>query len=138
MVRDEELAKDLARRAHRGENFTSLVHRYTERPGYKEKDGIFYWFAEGAWGLLGERAFTLKEGEIAGPIRLGKRYSVIKMLGRRPENVLPYEEVKGRVERDLKINLRKERQTAFVMSLRNEYKPEIFEDVLAKAFIHEE
>ena len=135
MVKDEDLANRIAQWAKLGRDFSKLARDYTERPGYKNKDGILGFFSQGRWGDMGEKAFTLKLGEVAGPIPLknNRGFSVIKLLERKPSRVKPYDEVKGRVRNDLIREIKKDREEKWVAEKKNKYTVKIYENVLQKA-----
>jgi peptidyl-prolyl cis-trans isomerase D len=50
---------------------------------------------------LTQAAFALQDGEVSRPISIGNRDFVIKLLGRTPSAIPPYEEVKGTVREAL-------------------------------------
>ena len=139
MLNDEALANNVADWARGGSDFTQLAREYTERPGYKEKDGILDYFRAGRWGAVGEKAFEMKVGEIAGPIPLdGNRgYSVIKLLDRKPPRIKAYEEVKSKVRSDLIIQIRKDREGTWLSQMREICGVYVFDKVLENAFPHE-
>ncbi len=135
MVKDEDMANRIAQWAKAGRDFSKLARDYTERPGYKNKDGILGFFAQGRWGDMGEKAFTLKPGEVAGPIPLknDRGFSVIKLLEQRPSQVKPYDEVKSRVRNDLIREIKKDREEQWLEEKRNKYSVKTYENVLRKA-----
>ena len=136
MAKDEALANRIANWARTGSDFTQLARKYTERPGFKKKDGVLDYFSQGRWGVVGNEAFTLDVGEIAGPIPLdGNRgYSVIKLLDRQPKKIKPYQEVKNRVLSDLMYQIRKDREEKLLSKMRQENRVHVFENVLEEAF----
>jgi parvulin-like peptidyl-prolyl isomerase len=136
MVKEEALANQVANWARTGRDFTHLAREYTERPGYKKRDGILDYFSRGRWGVVGEKAFALDVGEIAGPIPLdGNRgYSVIKLLGRQPKKIKPYEEVKSRVRSDLMYQTRKAGEEKLLSQMRKINRVHVFDNILEKAF----
>jgi hypothetical protein len=136
LIRDKDLAEKVAERAKKGENFTRLARKYTERPGYKEKDGKMVAFEKGRYEEMGDRAFELKIGEISGPIRNNRMngFSIIKLLDIEPIVVTPFEEVKTRVERDTRKKLRDELEEKWLKELRKKYRVHINEEMLLSAF----
>ena len=136
MVQDQSLAEKIYRWAEGGRDFGQLALAYTERHGLKNKDGIMDYFPRGRWGAVGEKAFTLKKGEIAGPIPLVRQrgYSVIKLLDRKPPRVKPFEDVKEKVVRDLRTELKKERDAAWLAERRGEVPVQVYDHVLETAF----
>lgn len=135
MVRDEELAKKIAVWVKAGRNFDELAEEYTERSGYKKKAGILNYFGRGRWGAVGEEAFNLRKGEIAGPVTLknNRGYSIIKLLDKLPAKVKSYEEVQNRVLSDLRNTLRRTKEAAWISEKRKEYGVQTYEKVLEDA-----
>jgi parvulin-like peptidyl-prolyl isomerase len=136
LVKDKNLADQIYSWAKSGRNFTQLARKYTERVGYQKKDGILDYFTKGRWGNLGEKAFELRVGQIAGPVPLANNqgYSVIKMLDRKPMKLKPFDEIKERVKRDLTIELRRNKEAEWVAAKRSEIGVVIDEKVLEGAF----
>ncbi|RKY82734.1 hypothetical protein DRQ07_00415 [candidate division KSB1 bacterium] len=134
MLTDKDLADKIAKRAKRGENFTRLVKKYSERKRYKEKNGIIDYFPKGSWGAIGAEAFKLKKGEISGPIKLGNRYSIIKLLDKKKREIKPLKEVYDRVRRDVQNEKRRDLKERWLSNKRSELGVKINEPVLAVAF----
>lgn len=77
----EEQANKIKKRLDNGEDFSAIAKQLTQRSGYREK--------EGKWGPVSiEREEIakladkngIKKGEIAGPFKFEKGYSIIKVL----------------------------------------------------------
>jgi hypothetical protein len=83
---------------------------------------------------MGEVAFTLKEGEIAGPIRSedGKEFSIIKMLEFIPSHIPGYNEVKRRVEMDLEKQCKLDMIKKWQSIHWPEYKVIVYDSVLER------
>lgn len=139
MVGDEKLAKQIAEWAKMGRNFDELVRKHTERTGYKEKRGILDYFARGQWGAIGEKAFSLRVGEIAGPIPLRNKrgYSVIKLLDRKSSRAKSFDDVRDKVVRDLTNEINKDKEEKWLAEKRKEYRVHIYEEVIKRAFRYE-
>ena len=116
--------------------FDALAEQYTERIGYKRKQGVLDFFVRGRWGAVGDAAFEMQVGEIAGPIYLGndRGFSVIKLLARQPKQWKSHESVRNQVRRDFIQDERARREAAWIKTKRAAARVRIFEPVLAKAF----
>ncbi len=132
LVKDKNLANNIYKWAKEGRSFDELAKQYTTRAGYKKKKGIFKYFSKGKWGKLGEAAFELEVGQIGGPIQLEKNlgYSVFKLLGKKPDKIKSFEQVKGRVNRDCIFDIRKEKEEAWQNEQREKYQIEIYDEAL--------
>jgi len=120
-VKDSLLAIDLKKRIDAGEVFDVLAGRYTERKATKEKRGELPAFQEGRYGLMGKKAFTLELGQVAGPVKLGNGYSIIKLENAIPEGPKPYAKVKGRVKTEIMGQLRTNRTSSVYTELKNDH-----------------
>ena len=136
LIKDEDIAGRVARIAKSGHNFDELVQQYTERVGYKKRNGVVNFFTRDRWGAMGEAAFRLKLGEIEGPIDLGnnKGFSIIKLLDRKPARIRELEEVRGLVENDLAKTIKEERERAWLEQYRAKYGVYIDEGALELTF----
>jgi parvulin-like peptidyl-prolyl isomerase len=108
-VKDSLFALDLKKRIDAGEMLDILAGRYTERKATKDKRGELPPFQEGRYGLMGQTAFSMEVGQIAGPIKLGNGYSIIKLEGVLDAGAKPYSKVKGRVRTEIMGDLRANR-----------------------------
>lgn len=124
-VKDSLLAVDLKKRIDAGELLDLLAGRYTERKATKDKRGELPPFQEGRYGMMGKKAFSLKLNEIAGPIKLGNGYSIIKLEQTIPEGPKPYSKVKARVRTEIVGELRTKRTDAVYSDLQRDYPVEI-------------
>jgi parvulin-like peptidyl-prolyl isomerase len=80
-----DMAKSLADRARRGEDFASLARDYSEGPGAENGGIIDRVFQLSEFGPeIAPKMATLDTGGIADPIRDGARFLVVKLLERVP------------------------------------------------------
>jgi len=137
-VGDEVIANSIVKWAKAGRDFSRLAQQYTERPGFKKKDGILDFFPRGRWGNLGVKAFELKAGEIAGaiPVKIGDKqgYSVIKLLDKRPIKVKPLEDVRDKVSDELKNDNKKTSEKVWLAEQKKKFNVWVYEEVLKGAF----
>ena len=136
-IRDKETAEKVAQWAKAGRSFDRLVEDYSERPrSYKQKKGVLGPFKKEAWGIIGLTGFTLRAGDIAGPVPLERDqgFSVIKLLERKPEKVNLFSDVQDRVHIDYLADLKKARHDAWMTEMQDKVRVIIFEDVLKGAF----
>jgi hypothetical protein len=136
LVDNKKLADQIYNWALTGTSFKTLVQKYTTRPGYKEKNGIFDYFRRGSrWGEMGLIAFDLKTNEISKPIYTGNnQYSVIKLLDKKIPPCEPFEQVKPKVIRDWQKDSESERRAYWLAAIRKKFGVKIYENVLEHAF----
>jgi peptidyl-prolyl cis-trans isomerase D len=95
----EEKAKKAYERAVAGEDFAALARELSDDPGSKEAGGdlgdaqredFVAPFADAVW--------SMKPGEIRGPVKTEFGWHVIKLEGVTPETTRPFEEVRAEIE----------------------------------------
>ena len=93
------------------------------------------YISRGAYGKVGEVAFTMEVGQIAGPIPIGNRWlSIIKVLDKKEERLKTFDEVKDLVKADLSRELVKRRTAQWIEEIKKHVKVRIYDQVLKKAF----
>lgn len=114
-VKEKALALEIMQKCKNKKDLGRFPAQYTIRPGYKERNGMFDPFPKGKWNVIGDSAFALQVGEMAGPIPLREGgYSVIKLLERIPPKPIPFDKVRSRVIRDLMALRQKEKEKAWL------------------------
>ena len=96
-------AEAIAQEARRpGMDFSALARARSEGPS-KEDGGDLGFFRRGVMVPAFEKAaFTLKEGEVSEPIRTNFGWHVLKVEERRTVGVTPYEEMRPKLEAQLR------------------------------------
>jgi len=83
--------------------FAELAKTFSQDPGSSAQGGDLGSFSRGAMVKPFEDAvFAAKVGDILGPVQSDFGYHVIKVTGVTPSHVQSFDEVKGRIEADLK------------------------------------
>jgi len=100
----KQKAEELAAKARaKPDSFAQLAKENSQDPGSASQGGDLGSFARGAMTKPFEDAvFGAKVGDIVGPIQTDFGYHVIKVTGITPSHVQSFDEVKGRIEADLK------------------------------------
>lgn len=85
-IKDAKLAKEVAKRAKRGENFTTLAKKYSEDTKSASSGGELGYLAKGqlvvndnAIPEFDKAAFSAKVGDIVGPVKTSIGYEIIKI-----------------------------------------------------------
>ena len=108
----EDYAKKILARARAGEEFAALAKELSEDQVTRKEGGDLGYFGK-EMGLpkpVEELVFSLKVGELGGPVRGNQGFHVIKLMDRRAKDVKPLAEVKD----ELRMQIRQkemERQT---------------------------
>jgi peptidyl-prolyl cis-trans isomerase D len=100
----KQKASALAEKARaKPDSFAELAKANSQDTGSAAQGGDLGSFARGAMVKPFEDAvFAAKSGDIVGPVQTDFGYHVIKVTGITPSHVQPFDEVKGRIEADLK------------------------------------
>ncbi len=80
LVEDEETAKEIKKKLDEGEDFAKLAKEYSKDSANAEKGGELGSFSKGQMVKEFEDAvFSLKEGDISGPVKTQFGYHIIKL-----------------------------------------------------------
>lgn len=126
-VRVMEFLRGLRERALAGEDFEALAREHSDRARRDggaasggEGDGVdLGWFARGE--ILEEFeavAFSLREGEVSPVFVSPYGFHLAKLTGRRAPEPIPFDQIRDRIEEDLRAQRRDERLRAFLAELR--------------------
>jgi len=112
----EKLAKALLARAQGGEDFGKLAREYSEDAGTRAEGGDLGFIGRDILPKpMEELVFSMRLGDIRGPVRADRGFHVIKLVDKRAKDAKPFAEVQD----DIRIRLRQremERQTKIYLS----------------------
>ncbi|MBN2104378.1 peptidyl-prolyl cis-trans isomerase [bacterium] len=115
VVETEELAEQIVAWAKAGQRFSTLVQKYSVKPGKERNQGIEENVTKKRKPKHFAYADSLSVGDIGGPIKLREnRYSVIKVLERTAPSPRPFEKIKGRVRIHLTNDIKRERKSQWL------------------------
>lgn len=82
-----------------GAKFEDLAKTYSDDPGSKENGGLYADADPAAWvPEFGNAARTQPIGEVGAPVKTTFGYHLVKVEGRKPSRLVPFEEAKQAVE----------------------------------------
>jgi peptidyl-prolyl cis-trans isomerase C len=122
-TKTEEEAKEVLEKAKKGEDFTELAEKHSTGPAASKGGDFGFRELRGLRKEYGDIAFSMKKGDIQGPIKLSDGYHIIKLTDRRDAGTASFEDVKRRVENEYALKLIDEK----VAELRKAYKIHIDE-----------
>jgi peptidyl-prolyl cis-trans isomerase SurA len=117
-VREREaFAKQILTRARGGEDFAKIAKELSEDPATREKGGDIGYFGReiGLPRSVEELVFSLKVGEIGGPVRGDRGFHVIKLADRRAKEAKALDDMKDQIRAQLRQK-EMERQTKIYLS----------------------
>ncbi len=113
----KELEK-IQHKLQKDEDFTSLAKEFSQGPS-SAKGGDLGYFGRGQMVKPFEDvAFTLKPGEVSDIVETKFGYHLIKVVDKKPERTIAYEEIKGRIEQHLKNEEIQKRVSLYVEKLK--------------------
>jgi peptidyl-prolyl cis-trans isomerase SurA len=112
----EKLAKSLLARAQGGEDFAKLAKEYSEDAGTRAEGGDLGFIGRDILPKpMEELVFSMRVGDIRGPVRADRGFHVIKLVDKRAKDAKPFADVQD----DIRIRLRQremERQTKIYLA----------------------
>ncbi|HEY8548558.1 MAG TPA: peptidylprolyl isomerase [Vicinamibacterales bacterium] len=118
-------AEAVLKRAKAGEDFAGLAREFS-KDASAPNGGDLNFFPRGQMVPAFEQAaFGMKVGEISDVVESEFGFHIIKVTDRKPEQLVPLEQVSDRLASFLKQRKQQQAATAFVQSLRSKYKVEV-------------
>lgn len=118
LVKSEKEATDILAQLKGGAKFDELAKKFST-DSTAAKGGDLGWFPKGAMVPEFDKvAFGLKEGEMSGIVKTQFGFHIIKVTGKRPAGLTPYEEVKEQI----KANLLPAKQQEIFVKMKDELK----------------
>lgn len=108
LIKTEDEAKDILKKAQGGEDFAELAKKYSKAPS-APKGGEFGTRSKKGLRKDFDVAFSMKVGDISNLVKTDDGYYIIKVTGRTGEKTSPYEEVKPQVASEYMQKLLEER-----------------------------
>src|SRR3984957_7446420 len=98
-------AEGILKRAQSGEDFAQLAKQFSEDPGSAQQGGDLGWSERKVWvAPFADAAFSMKVGEIRGPVKTQFGYHILKLDGIQPANVKTFEQSKSDMEVEYRRN----------------------------------
>lgn len=112
----EKLAKSLLARAQEGEDFAKLAREYSQDAGNRAEGGDLGFIGRDILPKpIEELLFSMKVGDIRGPVRADRGFHVMKLVDKRNKDAKPFAEVQD----EIRMRLRQremERQTKIYLA----------------------
>ncbi len=101
----KEKAESLLKRAQAGEDFSKLAKEFSQDTGSAQQGGDLGWSERKVWvAPFADAAYSMKEGEIRGPVKTQFGYHILKLDGIQPANVKTFEQDKSELELEYRRN----------------------------------
>lgn len=124
-TKDEQKARDILVKLKDGDDFGDLAYNMSE-DDYRVKGGDLGYIHRGRMlPEIEDAAFKLKAGELSEPIKADNRWYIIKVEDKKPEHQMSFEEVKGRLKKELETERAAELKKKWIDEMRSKAKIEI-------------
>ncbi len=134
LVASDSLAQRLGAELRAGGDAAALAQHHTRREGSLHHGGQMQLnaYTQGLFPILSAAVQEVAVGEVGGPLKTERGYSVFKVLERTHEQVPYNAESQRRARAYVRIDKSKRAYVRFVRNLRNKYPVEIVEGSLEK------
>ena len=96
-------AEGILKRVQGGEDFSKLAKEFSQDPGSAAQGGDLGWSERKVFvGPFADAAFSMKVGEIRGPVKTQFGYHILKLDGIQPSTVKTFEQAKADLETEYK------------------------------------
>lgn len=118
----------------KGVSFDSLAQAFNTRPTTRGNNGMLGFISSREYGAIGQAAGKMNVGQISNPIKMGDKYSVIKVIEKKEETIPLLENLKPRVIADLKRTKRLTLRESWIDSLRSSTTVAVYRTNIEKVF----
>jgi peptidyl-prolyl cis-trans isomerase D len=96
-------AEDVLAQARAGKDFAELARKYSQDPGSARNGGDLGWAERSAFvAPFADALFSMKVGEIRGPVKTQFGYHIIRLEGIQPAAGKTFEEARAQLESDVR------------------------------------
>ncbi len=126
----EEEAQKVLQQLRSGADFAKLAEEKSTRAWAAKKGGDLGWLDKRRYPKISEAALELAVGKLGGPIQDATKYSIIKVLGKKPAELKPLDEVRQSIVGILRRDKDVEATKTWLEDMRQKVGVEIYEKAL--------
>ena len=124
-TKDEKKIRDILAKLKDGDDFGELAYNMSE-DDYRVKSGDIGYVHKGRiLPEIEDAASKLKVGELSEPIKADNRWYLVKVEDRKPEHQMSFEEVKGKLKKELEAERAAELKKKWIEGLKAKAKIEV-------------
>jgi peptidyl-prolyl cis-trans isomerase D len=98
-------AESILKRIQGGEDFSKLAKEFSQDPGSAQQGGDLGWSERKVWvAPFADAAFSMKEGELRGPVKTQFGYHILKLDGIQPVAVKTFDQARSDLEAEYRRN----------------------------------
>jgi parvulin-like peptidyl-prolyl isomerase len=136
LVRTEREARTVLKQIQRGMKFSELAKAKSIRLWAAKRGGELGFGTKSSYGILGEKFFKAKAGDLIGPERVDPYYGVFKIFATRGGRPMTFDEARDRVIKSLTFVRKQEVFQRAVAHIRSRGEITVHEDVLATIVVN--
>lgn len=121
LLDNEATADSILEKIRSGEAIEDLASKHSIRNVGRKNRGLIPPVKKDQYGEMSLAAFNMKDGEIGGPYKIGKHFSVIQRVEFIPESYRDYESVSYRLLTDYRSRHMEQKRTEQKQMLRKKY-----------------
>lgn len=118
--------EDIQQKLKKGEDFSALAKEYSQCPSGREGGDLGYFQRGQMVKPFEQAAFALRPGEVSDIVETKFGYHLIRLTDKKPEGVVPYEQIKERIGQYLKQEKAEKDVASYVQNLEEKAKVERF------------
>jgi peptidyl-prolyl cis-trans isomerase C len=118
--------EDIQQKLRKGEDFSELAKEYSQCPSGSEGGDLGYFQRGQMVKPFEQTAFALRPGEVSDIVETKFGYHLIRLADKKPESVVPYEDIKDRIGQYLKQEKAEKDVVSYVKNLEEKAKVEKF------------
>ena len=118
--------EEIQQRVQKSEDFAALANEFSEGPSSANGGDLGYFRKGQMMKPFEEAALALKSGEVSDIVETSFGYHLIKLVDKKPESTIAYEDIKDKIQAYLKQKKVREQVDLYVADLRGKAKVEQF------------
>ncbi len=111
--------EEVRQKIEAGEDFAELAKKYSEGPSSTQGGDLGYFDRQKMVKPFADAAFQLQPGQVSPIVKTRFGYHIIKVIDRKPETKLAYDEIKPRLDKSLKNKKMQEAVAKYIDQLKN-------------------
>jgi parvulin-like peptidyl-prolyl isomerase len=126
LVKTEDEAREILKKAREGEDFTELVRKYSRDSSAQKGGDLGLCAGQALRKEFADVALSMKKGDVSDPVKTEEGFFLIKVTDRQEERIATFEEVKPKVASELMNRLLREKISELRRSVNvRTYSPEL-------------
>ena len=109
LVKTEDEAKEILKKAQEGEDFDELARKYSKASSARRGGDFGFRAKQALRKAFADIAFSMKKGDVSDPIKTDEGFYLIKVTDRQEERSATFDEVKPKVASEFMNRLLKEK-----------------------------